>query len=241
MTLSNREIQLEVNDAKRLGIDPGAYVVIEVADTGVGMSQDVVQRAFEPFFTTKTAGNGTGLGLATVYGIVKQSLGEVEIESELGTGTVVRLYFPKAMDEGSTSRAAPLATHSRSGDAAILVVDDEKLVRNLVGEILRAEGYQVVLASDGREALHMVEARADKPFELLVSDMLMPNMGGRELALRLKALHPDLSVILMTGYSEAGRPKSFANGDRIYHLDKPFLPNGLVTQVREVLGEKTSQ
>ena len=120
-------------------------------------------------------------------------------------------------------------------------MEDEKLVRDLVGEILQAEGYHVVMAKDGREALDIVETRADVPFALLVTDMVMPNMGGEELSQRLKARQPDLSVILMTGYSETGRPDVFPNGDRIHHLDKPFLPQVLVSQVRQALDEKAAR
>ena len=241
LIFSTREVELGLDDAERLGLDLGSYAVIEVIDTGEGMSPEVAERAFEPFFTTKEAGKGTGLGLATVYGIIKQSRGEVEIESDPGAGTVVRLYLPQIEKGSSTTASGPQILGVARGNECILVVEDEKLVRDLVGEILQAEGYHVVMAKDGREALDIVETRADVPFALLVTDMVMPNMGGEELSQRLKARQPDLSVILMTGYSETGRPDVFPNGDRIHHLDKPFLPQVLVSQVRQALDEKAAR
>ena len=164
------------------------------------MISDVAERAFEPFFTTKEVDAGTGMGLATVYGIAKQLGGTAEIESEPGTGTVVRLYFPRIDASVPAEPSAPMKTNPAGGGETILVVEDEQMVRDFVCEVLQSEGYRVISASDGEEALRIMETGPERSFDLLVSDMVMPNLGGHELAERVKARLPDISVILMTGY-----------------------------------------
>lgn len=238
VTLRASAGDLDAHEANYRGLDLGSYAIFEVIDTGCGMISDVAERAFEPFFTTKEVDAGTGMGLATVYGIAKQLGGTAEIESEPGTGTLVRLYFPRIDGSVPAEPSAPMKTNPAGGGETILVVEDEQMVRDFVCEVLQSEGYRVISASDGEEALRIMETGPERSFDLLVSDMVMPNLGGHELAERVKARLPDISVILMTGYSKTDRPQTLSTGDPIHHIDKPFHPNVLITQVRETLEAK---
>ncbi len=235
LTLTASDVELQAREAGRRGLAPGSYVILEVIDTGRGMPSEIAERAFEPFFTTKEVDAGLGLGLAAVYGITKQLGGISEIESEPGTGTVVRLYFPRIEGSVAAEPCAPVERTLAGGSEAILVVEDEPMVRDFVCEVLQDEGYRVVSASDGEEALRILETKPEPPFDLLLSDMVMPKLGGHELAERAKAQQPDIGIILMTGYSKTGRPQVLSTGDPIHHLDKPFLPRALLTLVRQAL------
>jgi CheY-like chemotaxis protein len=207
--------------------------VIEVVDTGCGMSAEVAERAFEPFYTTKDLGEGSGLGLATVYGIVQQLGGAVELESAPGRGTTVRLHLPLDAEEpGAEGGAAPGAGRAAT---TILVVEDEEHVRRLVTRVLETRGHRVLVAEHGRAALEVARGH-DGHIDLLLSDMVMPHLGGRDLAEELKRERPELEVILMSGYSEDGRDSRLEAGGRVHFLGKPFLPSDLVERVREVLG-----
>ena len=212
-------------------IQPGAYVVLAVSDTGHGMSRETAARAFEPFYTTKPIGKGTGLGLATVYGIVKQSEGYVWSYSELGKGTTFKIYLPLAVEAKLTGQAP--APAPRASGEVVLLVEDETAVREMASRVLQEYGYAVIEASDGREALGLLE-QSDGRIRLLVTDVVMPGMNGRELARRAQALSPGLPVLYMSGYTddevvrrgllEAGQP----------FLQKPFNPEtlgGLVAQL----------
>jgi PAS domain S-box-containing protein len=180
---------------------PGRYVLLSVTDTGPGMSNEVLARAFEPFFTTKPKGQGTGLGLATVYGVAQQAGGRVSIYSEVGRGTSVRVLLPAMVSSMSTERAAaPPATPVRAG-SVILLVEDEEAVRQAARRILVGSGYEVIEAADGQAALALSAAREGK-IDLLLSDMVMPGMSGRELARRLRASRSDIRVAYMSGYAE---------------------------------------
>ena len=213
-------------------IEPGAYVVLAVSDTGHGMSRETAARAFEPFYTTKPIGKGTGLGLATVYGIVKQSEGYVWSYSELGKGTTFKIYLPLAGEAKLQGQAPPPAP--RASGEVVLLVEDETAVRQMASRVLQEYGYGVIEASDGREALGLLE-RSGGRIRLLVTDVVMPEMDGRELARRVEALSPGLPVLYMSGYTddeivrrgllEAGQP----------FLQKPFNPETLGGQVARML------
>jgi CheY-like chemotaxis protein len=218
-------------------VTPGDYVMIAVSDTGHGMTPDIVARVFEPFFTTKTEGRGTGLGLAMVFGFVKQSGGHVKIYSEPGEGTSVKIYLPRAV--GSVSpvgqRTAAPADLPR-GSATILVVEDEAGVREIAVAILRSLGYRVIEAPDGDEGLLMFGAHA-ADIDMLLTDVVLPGkVRGRELAERITAMRPEVRVLFMSGYTENSIVHHGRLDDGVHLLGKPFKREQLARKVAEVLG-----
>ena len=226
-----------------IGASPGAYpqlpageyVMLAARDTGCGMSERVKAHLFEPFFTTKTAGTGMGLGLFTVYAIVKQSDGAVQCQSETGKGTTVRLFFPRieAMHEVPVARPRePLTTR---GTETILLVEDDEKVRGLLHTILKMQGYTLLEAANGRDGLSVVEQHRE-PIDLLLTDVAMPEMNGRELAERAVALRPELKVIYMSGYTEDDVLRDTVRSFGAVFLQKPFMPADLLKKVREALG-----
>jgi two-component system, cell cycle sensor histidine kinase and response regulator CckA len=215
---------------RAVAIQPGRYVTIAVADTGMGMDE---ARAFEPFFTTKPEGQGTGLGLATVYGIVKQSEGFVWLYSEVGKGTVFRVYLPR-VEEAVTNEPARPETLRRSSTETVLVVEDEPAARELVAELLRAEGYVVLLAEDGLQAVEMA-THAHAPIDLLLTDVVLPKLGGRAAAERIQAIHPGIKVLYMSGYTDDEVSRQGVLEPGLVLLQKPFTPDDLTRRVGEVL------
>jgi CheY-like chemotaxis protein len=208
-------------------------VQLTVTDSGTGMTQEVLERAFEPFFTTKPTGVGTGLGLATVYGIAKQAGGRASIYSELGRGTSIRVLLPATGERAATTAPSENARASAPRGGTILVVEDEPLIRAAAQRILAAAGYIVLQVGRPDEALEVMKDRND-PIDLLVTDMVMPGMSGRELAGRLRAHRPSLRVLYMTGYSEelVGR-RGELDGPL---LQKPFTREPLLAAVAAALG-----
>jgi two-component system cell cycle sensor histidine kinase/response regulator CckA len=210
---------------------PGRFVVLSVADTGHGLDRETQARIFEPFFTTKEVGKGTGLGLAMVYGTVKQSGGFIFVESEPGHGATFRLYFPAV---GSADMVAPQEPgHERPTRATILVVEDERSILNLIATTLRSEEYHLLKASSGAEALDAVAA-CDHPIDLVLTDATMPGMGGIELAHTLLTAHPAVPVIVMSGYTSVLNDLA-TDGKSFSLLPKPFTPTELRRRVREAL------
>ena len=221
--------------ARHVGSRAGAYVSLTVADTGRGMDAETVARAFEPFFTTKGRSEGTGLGLSTVYGIVKQSNGYVAVDSEPGRGTVVTVYLPRvsAVAEVERAHAAPRpAPEPRGGSETVLVVEDEEIVRSLVRELLEGLGYTVLDARDGEEALALL--RSGLPIDLVITDMVMPRMSGRELARRAAKVHPDTAILLVSGYAGDTSAQGPLDPGTAF-LEKPFTAIELAEKVRELL------
>jgi PAS domain S-box-containing protein len=218
------------------GVDvlPGEYVSLSVSDVGSGMSPDVQARIFEPFFTTKPVGQGTGLGLSTVYGIVKQSDGFVWCYSEPGHGTTFRIYLPRV--GARVKSAAPVHSEplTRGGNETILVVEDEEVVRVLACRGLREQGYTVIEARHGREALDVVE-RSRRPIDLVISDVVMPELSGRELGSRLRIMQPQLPVLFMSGYTGDDVIQRGLLDPGMPFQQKPFTPEGLARKVREML------
>ncbi|MCW5833742.1 MAG: PAS domain-containing protein [Labilithrix sp.] len=241
VTIWTGEASLDEQEAARLDVKPGQYVTLTVTDTGLGMSPEVMAHLFEPFFTTKPYGEGTGLGLATVYGIVKQSGGHTVVRSEVGVGSTFELWFPRA-PEGAVAPApvrAPASSPPKGNGETVLVVEDADGMRELVVEILERAGYSVLSASGGDEAVRAVlEAR--QRIALVVTDIVMPKMSGRTLAGRLRQIRPDLRVLLMSGYETAtearGREPS-ALERRLPLIEKPFTEDALLARVREVLSQ----
>jgi len=214
---------------------PGKFVCLTVSDTGSGIAPEILRHIFEPFFTTKEVGKGTGLGLATVYGIIKQHQGWIEVESELGKGTSFNVYLPRGselgehVEEGHTERVA------RGGKETILVVEDETAVRELVCSCLAAQGYNILQADSGTRALEVWKKSSDK-IDLLLTDLIMPDrMNGRELAERLWADRPKLKVIFTSGYTADVVGKDFVLRPGLNYLQKPYQPQKLALTIRDCL------
>jgi two-component system, cell cycle sensor histidine kinase and response regulator CckA len=215
-------------------VRPGWYVMLAVSDTGHGMDAETQERVFEPFFTTKEQGKGTGLGLATVYGIVKQSGGNIWVYSEPGHGTTFKVYLP-AVEEEAAAGANAAAPHVPRGTETILLVEDEEAVRALLRDILEAEGYTVVVAHDGRDALRKCEGH-EGPIHLVMTDVVMPGMSGRELVERLGGGKcARVKVLYMSGYTDHPMVRRGVVNAGVAFLQKPFTPTVLVSRIREVL------
>ena len=216
----------------------GEYVVLSVSDTGLGMDSETRRHAFEPFFSTKDQNRGTGLGLATVYGIVKQNGGFIELRSQLGEGTSVEVYLPRTEATIRPPKAAP--TRETSGLETVLVVEDEPMVRTLVRRILTRKGYTVLIAKDPTEALKVAEAHRG-PIHLLLTDVVMPKLNGRALFEQLRPAYPDMKVLFMSGYSENIIAHHGVVERDIEFLSKPFSADALERKVREVLERETGE
>jgi PAS domain S-box-containing protein len=215
-------------------IRPGRYVVLSVSDTGMGMDKETQSRIFEPFFTTKEKGKGTGLGLSTVYGIVKQSGGYVIVQSEKGRGSSFHIYLPQAQGVAE-KHATPVADAALGGNETILLVEDEESVRQLVRDTLVAKGYQVLEAESGEAGLGMSAAHTGK-IDLVITDVVMPGIGGRELVKRLVGTRPDAKVLYLSGYTEDAIVSDGSIESGTAFLQKPFSLQNLSRKVREVLG-----
>jgi PAS domain S-box-containing protein len=215
----------------------GHYVLMSVSDTGVGMSKEIQAHLFEPFFTTKEKGKGTGLGLSTVYGIVKQSRGYIFVQSETGKGTTFSIYLPHT-DENIEASTQGSSTGSQ-GSETVLVVEDEDSVRHLIARVLSGRGYKVLPAVEGSEGLRIAEEHGE-PIDLLITDVVMPRMGGRELANRLKSVIPGMKVLFISGYSEEIINPEGSLEDGLTFLQKPFSSESLAEKVREALDEQAS-
>jgi two-component system cell cycle sensor histidine kinase/response regulator CckA len=217
-----------------MGLPPGHYVELTVSDTGCGMTEEVKSKVFEPFFTTKAVGKGTGLGLSVVHGIVKQSGGQVRVQSELNVGTTFEILFPADGEQIAVSETSGCHNADFRGTESILLVEDETAVRQIARQILESHGYHVLEASRGTAALEVAALHLE-PIKLLLTDVVMPEMGGRQLAEVLRKLQPDLRVLFMSGYTDdAAFLHGLENGtEGLIH--KPFSPKLLVKKVREIL------
>lgn len=211
----------------------GSYVRLSVSDTGGGMSPEVAARAFEPFFTTKPKGEGSGLGLATVYGIVTQAGGHVHLYSEPGAGTSVRVYWPATEDEGRPRRRNPLVRDTRGGGETVLVVEDEDQVREIVQRVLSKNGYRVLAAGDGIEALALADAHEGE-IHLLLTDVVLPRISGKELVDTMLSRSPSTRILFMSGYPQDVLEHGTIEGG-LPLIEKPFTPQALLRRVREIM------
>ncbi|MEP6835668.1 MAG: response regulator, partial [Gemmatimonas sp.] len=217
-----------------LGYMPGRYVMISMTDTGVGMTPDVKRRVFEPFFTTKGPGKGTGLGLATVFGIVRQSGGQVNVYSEVNVGTSLQVYLPAFEQTGEPLPTRENLDAMRMGSEMVLLVEDEEAVRKIAKLALESHGYTVVEASSGADALSFAE-NFPKPIDLVISDVVMPGMSGRQFAEALRLQRPDFRLLFISGYTDDAVVRHGIVKANEAFLQKPFSPNTLARKVREVL------
>jgi PAS domain S-box-containing protein len=224
---------------RHLEVEPGEYVLLTVSDDGEGMSEGIQAHIFEPFFTTKEKGKGTGLGLATVFGIVKQSGGHIRVYSEVGVGTTFKIYLPRVLaDAGATSTlSATHAAPAARGSETLLLVEDESGLRDLVRDILSVEGYRVLTAPDGVEALQIAGGH-EGPIHILVTDVVMPHMSGKELADRLGSTRPEMRVLFTSGYTDDAIAHHGVLAEGVHFLSKPFEMEALIRKVRDVLDGK---
>ena len=239
LTLTTATTDIDATDpASRTGVVPGRYACMKVSDTGTGMTREVMDRAFEPFFTTKSKGEGTGLGLASVYGIITQARGHVRVYSEPGIGTTFTILLPATGHDAVPARTPAPATASGSGTGeTILVVEDEPAMREVARRILSRSGYQVITAANGREAIQ-VATNHDGGIDVLVTDIVMPQMLGQEAAERIRALHPGVKVLFMSGYTRGVLDsKGILAGD-VNMIEKPFTEESLLTRLRQVLASE---
>jgi CheY-like chemotaxis protein len=238
LTIETASVWLDESYARlKKGVTPGRYVMLAVSDTGQGMTSDILENLFEPFYTTKEKEMGTGLGLSTVYGIVKQHGGNIWAYSEPGLGATFKIYLPVSTDspepEPSAAEEAPLP--DRTGTETVLLVEDEEIVRELVCSMLEMQGYEVLSAENGKDALSLLKTY-EGPLDLLLTDVVMPDMNGKELYERISRAYPDLGTIYMSGYSENVIAYHGVLKPGVNFIQKPFSVNDLAARIREVLG-----
>jgi CheY-like chemotaxis protein len=238
LTIETANTVLDENYARtHMGVKPGDFVMIAVSDTGHGMDAETRRRIFEPFFTTKEKGKGTGLGLATVYGMIKQTGGDIWVYSEPEQGTTFKLYFPCVAEAVSESAGGDVDLARRSGGETILVVEDEAAVRDLTVRILRQLGYTILTAASGEEALEIGRSHAGH-IDLLLTDVVMPNMSGRQLADHLHASRPGTKVLFLSGYTENTVVHHGVLDAGVDFLPKPFSRENLSRKLREILARE---
>jgi two-component system cell cycle sensor histidine kinase/response regulator CckA len=242
LTIETANVALDARYAQQHSdVAPGPYVLLTVTDTGVGMTAEVKARVFEPFFTTKGIGQGTGLGLATCFGIVKQSGGHLSVYSEPGKGTTFKIYLPRVEEPLDAASAPADSTGVRGGDETVLLVEDEPAVRELASLILSELGYRVLTASHGVDALRVAESCGAEAIDLLLTDVVMPEMGGKELTERLAARHRNLRVLFTSGYTAEAIARRGVLERGIAFLQKPYSSVALARKVREVLDNGASR
>jgi PAS domain S-box-containing protein len=238
LTIESRNAELDAGHAERNPeLKPGPYVQVAMADTGHGMDEATKARIFEPFFTTKEPGKGTGLGLAMVYGFVKQSGGHIEVDSEAGRGTTFRVYLPRAEAAATSPKSSPGLLKIPKGTETVLLVEDEEAVRTLARLALQSSGYTVLEARDGQEGVWVAQQHPG-PIHLLVTDLVMPRMSGRQLSNLLAEARPGLRVLLVSGYTDEAVVSHGVGEAGVAFLQKPFSPTTLAQKVREVLDQK---
>lgn len=239
LSIATSNVTIEPDYAKdHIEVQPGPYVMLSVSDTGHGMDKETRARIFEPFFTTKEIGKGTGLGLATVFGIVKQSGGHIWVYSELGSGTTFKVYLPRVEPSGIPATAPPVGPQS-SGSETILVVEDEDAIRAIACRVLDQAGYRVLSANSPVQALEMVRA-AREPIDLLLTDVVLPQLNGRELAQRIEELRPGIRLLFMSGYTDDAILVHGVLDEGVHFIQKPLTPGALCSKVREVLDTRKS-
>jgi signal transduction histidine kinase len=235
ISIATRNDSVDQKMAASYGVTAGPYALLEVSDTGTGLSPEAQKRLFEPFFTTKPMGKGTGLGLCTIYGIVKQNRGLIFVESELGAGTTFRIYFPQVEEAAEEARAPAPLPEKLSGTETILVVEDEMVLQEVICRSLRRQGYQILTATNGIEALSLIQSYAGE-IHLVITDVVMPQMGGSELAAECFRLGKRLKFLFQSGYTEDTLVQNGIRSGQIHFLEKPYTSKILLAKVREIIG-----
>jgi CheY-like chemotaxis protein len=238
LALETAAVSIEASEDQECAPDqvpPGDYVRIGVTDNGTGMTEEVKQRLFEPFFTTKDEGRGTGLGLATSYGIVRQSGGHICVESELGQGTTVKIFLPRVPAPAPPSYKRPGANKLPTGTETVLVLEDDISVRHLSVRLLRGLGYDVLEAANGDDAQRLIGRRPGKKIDLLLTDMVMPQMSGRRFADWMNQTSPGTKVVFISGYLRESLHPGDRHDQEMFFLPKPFDPEQLAAKIREAL------
>jgi CheY-like chemotaxis protein len=221
-------------------LKPGAYAMLAISDTGIGMSDAVKARLFEPFFTTKDVGQGTGLGLSTCYGIIKQSGGHISVYSELGRGTTFKIYLPQVESPPKIPLTRLDSPDLPRGTETILLVEDDPALRDMVTALLRRLGYAVLTAANGVEALSLKQQRDTGHVDLLLTDVVMPHMSGKELADRVRVLYPLTKILFTSAYTENAIIQQGVLDKGVALLQKPFTPSALANKLREMLDGKSA-
>ncbi len=234
LTIETANLQLDEGSARTHALPAGPYVMMAVSDTGAGMTAEVRSHIFEPFFTTKERGKGTGLGLSTVYGIVKQHGGEIFVYTEPGQGSTFKVFLPRAVGAVTPEAAAEARAPIARGTETVLIVEDEEGVRKLVRSVLERRGYRVLEADSGEAALEISSAH-DEEIQLLVTDVVMPKMSGRDLAEALVLLRPDIKILFLSGYADRAVIEHGILDTGAAFMQKPFTPDALARKVREIL------
>nr|WP_288452414.1 PAS domain-containing sensor histidine kinase [uncultured Pseudomonas sp.] len=234
LRIETRNTQLGESEAHNYQVPPGDYLLLSVSDTGCGMPEEIIRHAFEPFFTTKPVGQGTGLGLSMVYGFVKQTGGYLHLESQVGHGTTLDLYLPRLPEAPTAQQADARRDAPRGTGERILVVEDDQVVRMLMIEVLEELGYQLIQASDAQSALGLLEQHA--PLDLLLTDVGLPGMNGRQLADAARQRQPGLKVLFATGYAEGAELRDGYLGDGMDMIAKPFSFDSLAAKLKAMLG-----
>ncbi len=236
LVIETRSIYLDAKYAgEHPGVEPGSYVMLAVRDTGVGMDDETLSRIFEPFFTTKKKGEGLGMGLSMVYGIVKQSGGSMNVFTELGAGSTVGIYLPRVEEPAEVADLEVAAAEPTYGSETVLVVEDDGAVRDIVCRILQSSGYSVLETSSSEEALKISE-KHEAPIHLLLSDVILPDLDGHTLAKRLAPMRPKMKALFISGYADDTIVRHGVPGPGLAFLPKPFTADALARKVREVLG-----
>ncbi len=229
-------VLLDQNDVQsHFDVIPGPYVLLSVTDTGCGMSPEVKERIFDPFFTTKSEGKGTGLGLSTVYGIVKQSGGYIFVYSEVHQGTTFKIYLPRVQEKVDDLTRREETGDFPRGNETILLVEDEEALRSLTAKVLRDQGYTVLEAAHGEEAMRLARECLHQKIHLVVTDLVMPQMGGKELVQQLKLLSPNTRILFISGYADGAMTHQASLEPETPFLQKPFSPMELARKIREIL------
>jgi CheY-like chemotaxis protein len=235
LEISTRTAQIAVDALYHLqDRPPGEYVLLTVADSGVGMDEQTMQHLFEPFFTTKVQGRGTGLGMATVYGIVKQSRGWIDVASRPGSGTTVKVHLPRTDAPVSREELSVAEIASARGET-VLIVEDQDTVRQLAANVLKQHGYCTIEAASGSEAVLLLQQPEPPAIDLLLTDVILPGINGRELADRIRSQIPAVKVLFMSGYAGDALGRRGVLEDGLAFLPKPFTPAALLHKVRTVL------
>jgi CheY-like chemotaxis protein len=234
---ANTELDRSNGQQKHMDLQPGNYVLLAVSDTGIGMDKNTQAHLFEPFFTTKDKGKGTGLGLATVYGIVRQSGGHIWVYSEVGRGTTFKVFIPQAKDAVSEVQAET-SSPPHFGSGTVLLVEDEDPLRELTRQLLESMGYTVIEAASGAEAIRIAGKHAD-PIRLLVTDVVMPGMSGGELSELLMATHAELKVLYISGHTDDVIVHYSILKPGVAFLQKPFTKEGLAKQIQQAMGKSS--